>query len=55
MVSALADVVAAQDGNWLESRMANLGGQFAGIIRIEVDESRQEDLLQQRRHCIRRR
>ena len=45
MVSALADVVAAHDGNWLESRMANLGGQFAGIIRIEVDESRQEGLL----------
>ena len=45
MVSALAEVVAAHDGNWLESRMANLGGQFAGIIRIEVDEFRQEDLL----------
>ena len=45
MVSILADVVAGHDGNWLESRMANLGGQFAGIIRIEVDESRQEDLL----------
>ncbi len=45
MVSALAEVVAAHDGNWLESRMANLGGQFAGIIRIEVDESRQEELL----------
>ena len=45
MVSTLAEVVAAHDGNWLESRMANLGGQFAGIIRIEVDESRQEELL----------
>lgn len=45
MVSMLAEIVAMHDGNWLESRMANLGGQFAGIIRIEVDESRQEDLL----------
>lgn len=45
MVSALAELVAAHEGNWLESRMANLGGQFAGIIRIEVDESRQEELL----------
>jgi glycine cleavage system regulatory protein len=45
MVSALAAVVADHDGNWLESRMANLGGQFAGILRVEVDESRQEALL----------
>lgn len=45
MVSTLSEVVASHDGNWLESRMANLGGQFAGIIRIEVDESRQQDLL----------
>ncbi|MGQ7844349.1 glycine cleavage system protein R [Granulosicoccus sp. 3-233] len=45
MVSALSEVVASHDGNWLESRMANLGGQFAGILRVEVIESRQEALL----------
>lgn len=45
MVSALAEVVANHDGNWLESRMANLGGQFAGILRVEVDESRRDALL----------
>ena len=45
MVNALAEVVANHDGNWLESRMANLGGQFAGILRVEVVESRQEALL----------
>ncbi|ASJ72645.1 glycine cleavage system protein R [Granulosicoccus antarcticus] len=45
MVSALAEVVAGHDGNWLESRMANLGGQFAGILRVEVNEARQEALL----------
>ena len=45
MVNALAEVVANHDGNWLESRMANLGGQFAGILRVEVVESRQQALL----------
>ena len=35
LVSALADAVACHGGNWLESRMARLAGQFAGIARIE--------------------
>ncbi|NND90147.1 MAG: glycine cleavage system protein R [Granulosicoccus sp.] len=46
MVSALAGVVSAHGGNWLESRMANLSGQFAGILRVEVDETRQPALLE---------
>jgi glycine cleavage system regulatory protein len=35
LVSSLADTVANHGGNWLESRMARLAGQFAGIARIE--------------------
>ena len=35
LVRNLADVVAAHGGNWLESRMSRLAGQFAGIVRIE--------------------
>ncbi len=35
LVSSLADAVASHGGNWLESRMARLAGQFAGIARIE--------------------
>jgi glycine cleavage system regulatory protein len=35
IVSTLADSVASHGGNWLESRMARLAGQFAGIARIE--------------------
>jgi len=34
-VSSLADTVARHGGNWLESRMCRLGGQFAGIVRID--------------------
>lgn len=36
LVESLADVVREHGGNWLESRMAHLAGQFAGILRVEV-------------------
>jgi glycine cleavage system regulatory protein len=35
LVNSLAATVASHGGNWLESRMARLAGQFAGIVRIE--------------------
>jgi glycine cleavage system regulatory protein len=36
LVAALAKIVAAHEGNWLESRMCRLGGEFAGIVRFAV-------------------
>ncbi len=36
LVESLAKRVADHGGNWLESRMAHLAGQFAGILRVEV-------------------
>jgi glycine cleavage system regulatory protein len=36
LVEAVADAIAAHDGNWLESRMAHLAGRFAGILRVQV-------------------
>ena len=39
LVEALSQVVAQHDGNWLESRMARLGGQFAGILRVGVPDA----------------
>jgi len=44
LVESIARIVAAHDGNWLESRMARLGGQFAGILRVEVPAGRQAAL-----------
>ncbi|MDA7519220.1 hypothetical protein N9124_00360 [bacterium] len=35
LVQDLADIVERHGGNWLESRMAKLSGQFAGILRVE--------------------
>ena len=44
LVRALSEAVAACGGNWLESRMARLAGQFAGIVLVEAPESLLDDL-----------
>lgn len=44
LVDSLAAIVAEHGGNWVESRMAHLAGQFAGILRVEIDSSRSEAL-----------
>ena len=36
LVQLVASRVADHGGNWLESRMCHLGGQFAGIARVEM-------------------
>jgi len=34
VVESIARTVADHGGNWLESRMCRLGGEFAGILRL---------------------
>lgn len=46
LVESVATLVAEHGGNWLESRMSRLGGQFAGILRVQVPEQQQAALLQ---------
>jgi glycine cleavage system regulatory protein len=49
-VETVSEVVARHGGNWVESRMAQLGGQFAGILRVEIApgavDALRESLLQ---------
>ncbi|MEO7414745.1 MAG: ACT domain-containing protein [Opitutaceae bacterium] len=45
LVQMVASRVADHGGNWLESRMCRLGGQFAGILRVEVSPDRRDELL----------
>ncbi|MDG2035749.1 MAG: ACT domain-containing protein [Pseudomonadales bacterium] len=40
LVELLAKAISDSDGNWLESNMAKLAGHFAGIICIDIDESK---------------
>lgn len=34
LIKALSETIAAHGGNWVDSSMARLGGEFAGILRI---------------------
>jgi glycine cleavage system regulatory protein len=38
LVNAISEKVAASDGTWLESRLARLAGEFAGIVLVSVPE-----------------
>lgn len=38
IVDSVSEVVAAHGGNWLESRMVDLAGKFAGVLCVEVAE-----------------
>ena len=45
LVETIARVVAEHGGNWLESRMCRLGGEFAGIVRVEIPAEKKTALL----------
>jgi glycine cleavage system regulatory protein len=44
IVELVAQQVAAQEGNWLESSMARLAGKFAGILRVSVPQTKADEL-----------
>ncbi|WP_295472723.1 ACT domain-containing protein [uncultured Pseudomonas sp.] len=44
-VERIAHCIAEQGGNWLESRMSRLAGQFAGILRVSVPAERHAQLV----------
>ena len=46
LVESVARAVAGHGGNWLESRMCRLGGEFAGILRVEIPADQQPALLE---------
>ena len=45
LVELVTAHVVDHGGNWLESRMCRLGGQFAGIVRIEVPAEKCDALI----------
>ena len=46
LVERVAKCVAEHGGNWLESRMSRMAGQFAGILRVAVPAEAHADLVQ---------
>ena len=45
LVNAVSEIVAAGGGNWLDTRMASLAGQFAGILLVEVARDKADALV----------
>ena len=45
LVELVTAHVVEHGGNWLESRMCRLGGQFAGIVRVEVPAEKCDALI----------
>src|SRR5215472_9516074 len=45
LVESLAYIITAHEGNWLESRMAHLAAQFAGILRVSVHDANSAGLV----------
>jgi len=45
VVESVAKAVSDHGANWLESRMAHLAGQFAGIVHVEVAEDQLQTLV----------
>ena len=45
LVESLAAKIVAVGGNWEESRMARLAGQFAGILQVTVESARSDELV----------
>lgn len=44
LVERLAHTVSHHGGNWLESRMSQLAGQFAGVVQVEVAAAQRQSL-----------
>jgi glycine cleavage system regulatory protein len=50
LVDSVAGIVADHGGNWLESRMSRLGGQFAGILRVQIPAEKEAALVESLNH-----
>lgn len=46
LVDSVATIVAEHGGNWLESRMSRLGGQFAGIVQVDVPADKAQPMTE---------
>lgn len=44
LVESLSDTLKRHEANWLESRMAQLAGQFAGIVHVQVSPDAADSL-----------
>jgi len=45
LVERMAETIAGLGGNWIESSMARLGGEFAGIVRVAIASETSKELV----------
>ncbi|MFZ1681243.1 MAG: ACT domain-containing protein [Rhizobiaceae bacterium] len=53
LVDTLSQAVTEAGGNWLESRTATMAGKFAGIIHVELPDTRRAEALRARLASLR--
>jgi len=46
IVESIAEIIANHGGNWEESKMCRLGGEFAGILRFSIPTSSKQKFLE---------
>lgn len=46
LVEVLSQTLVDHDANWLESRMASLAGEFAGIVHVDVPRAKSKQLIE---------
>ena len=46
VIERITDIILAFSGNWEESRMAHLGGDFAGIVMVSVPQEKAQALAE---------
>jgi glycine cleavage system regulatory protein len=46
LVDRISEAVEQHNGNWLASRLSQLGGKFAGIIQVGVEEGQASELVE---------
>jgi glycine cleavage system regulatory protein len=51
LVNLISDRAAAHGANWLESRMANLAGQFAGVVLLQIADEKAEAFAKSLADC----
>ena len=43
IVESISKIIVQHDGEWIESRLANLSGKFAGVLRVNIPEQNSDD------------
>jgi len=43
IVESISKIIVQYDGEWVESRLANLSGKFAGVLRVNIPEEKCDD------------